>query len=502
MPKQQSEPLLAVLPFDNLSSDPEMQFFSDGVSEDIIQRLANGAKLRVIGRTSSFQFRGDRKAEVARALNCSHVLDGSIRRAGSRVRVAAHLAESSSKTTIWSDRFDRGLEDIFAIQDEISESIAASLNRTFSPAPTQSVDPAVYDLYLRGNVQTTEPEALRAAIALLEEVTRRAPHFAPGWGKTAELRAWMLYYSSFADRRAMAARARHELERALALVPDLPSALIARAALLPPWGSFMEGEEADLPLQTCSGDAATMGLSALFPESVGRMRESLARSRRGFELDALNAYSCHMLGKTLWFNGQFAQARAQFQDNLARWPDLKVSANNLIMLCADLGDWNAVDALLAPERLAKFPLQEFETSAKLYVASKRHRSPQVQNEFVKHMQDDFRQNGYADTTALTFAAHFGAIDEAYDIAAKARLRPAGDGRDAMGYDAYRTYIMFHAAWPELRSDPRFITLCARLGLVEYWLSTRKWPDCADTVPYDFRAECETHRDHPKDTFPL
>lgn len=95
-----SEPVLAVLPFDNLSSDPEMQFFSDGVSEEIIQRLARGANLKVIGRTSSFQFRSERKAEAARALNCSHVLDGSIRRAAGRVRISAHLVEASSRTTM------------------------------------------------------------------------------------------------------------------------------------------------------------------------------------------------------------------------------------------------------------------------------------------------------------------------------------------------------------------------------------------------------------------
>ena len=96
-----TEPVLAVLAFDNLSSDPEMQFFSDGVSEEIIQRLSRGAKLKVIGRTSSFQFRGERKAEAAQSLHCSHVLDGSIRRAAGRVRISAHLVEASSRTTLW-----------------------------------------------------------------------------------------------------------------------------------------------------------------------------------------------------------------------------------------------------------------------------------------------------------------------------------------------------------------------------------------------------------------
>ena len=105
--------MIAVLAFDNLSNEPEMQFFSDGVSEEIIQRLARGTQLRVISRTSSFQFRGERKAEAAQRLNCAYVLDGSIRRAAGQVRISAHLMEAASGTTLWSDRYDRALEGIF-----------------------------------------------------------------------------------------------------------------------------------------------------------------------------------------------------------------------------------------------------------------------------------------------------------------------------------------------------------------------------------------------------
>jgi len=123
-----AEPVLAVLAFDNLSSDPEMQFFSDGVSEEIIRRLSRGSRLRVIGRTSSFQFRGERKAQAAKSLRCSHVLDGSIRRVAQRVRTSAHLVEAPSGMTLWSDRYDRSLEDIFAVEDEISQNIAQALD--------------------------------------------------------------------------------------------------------------------------------------------------------------------------------------------------------------------------------------------------------------------------------------------------------------------------------------------------------------------------------------
>ena len=142
LPSTSAETLLAVLPFDNLSDDKEMQFFSDGVSEEIIQRLARGSALKVIGRTTSFQFRGAAKGDAARALKCSHVLDGSVRRAGARVRVAAHLVETASQVTLWSDRFDRGLEDTFAVQDEISEGIAAALHQTLRPRWPSSSTPA------------------------------------------------------------------------------------------------------------------------------------------------------------------------------------------------------------------------------------------------------------------------------------------------------------------------------------------------------------------------
>jgi TolB-like protein len=203
-PAVSGEPLIAVLAFDNLSSDGEMQFFSDGISEEIIQHLSRGAKLRVIGRTSSFEFRGERKADAARSLACTHVLDGSIRRAGDRVRITAHLVEASSRTTLWTDRYDRGLADIFAVQDEISESIAAALDRAFASTAAPAIEPAVYDAYLRARPASFAPDELRRHIDALEDVTRRAPAFGEAWGRLAYLRAWWHFYQPFADRPAIA----------------------------------------------------------------------------------------------------------------------------------------------------------------------------------------------------------------------------------------------------------------------------------------------------------
>lgn len=126
----------------------------------------------MIGRTSGFQFRGEHKAQAAHSLDCSHVLDGSVRRAGARVRISPHLVEAKSQTTLWSDRYDRGLEDIFAVQDEISESIAGALHRAFSGVSTAAVDPAVYDLYLRASPKSYAPDEMRVSVGLLEAVDR------------------------------------------------------------------------------------------------------------------------------------------------------------------------------------------------------------------------------------------------------------------------------------------------------------------------------------------
>jgi len=238
-----TEPLLAVLAFDNLSADSEMQFFSDGVSEDIIQRLSRGATLKVVGRTSSFQFRGERKAEVAQVLNCTHVLDGSIRRAEDRVRINAHLVEASTRQTLWSDRYDRDLEDIFAVQDEIAESISKALHQAFSSGTTEAINPDVYDLYLRTSPKSYAPDELRSNVELLKIVTERAPGFAEAWGRLAYQRAFLCFYQPFPERAAITADVAKKAAHALEFDPYNFDALIARVFVVPPFGNFIEGRQ-------------------------------------------------------------------------------------------------------------------------------------------------------------------------------------------------------------------------------------------------------------------
>lgn len=496
-PDRPAEIILAVLPFDNLSTDPDMQFFSDGVSEEIIQRLSRGTGLKLIGRTSSFQFRGERKAEAGRVLNCSHVLDGSIRRAAGRARISAHLVESSSGTTLWSDRYDRGLEDVFAVQDDISEQIAGALNLAFSRFSSRVVDPAVYDLYLRASLKSYAPDELRAHIGLLEVATQRAPRFTEAWARLAYLRAWVRFYQPFADRAAAAAAVTREAERALSLDAQNVDALVAKLFVIAPFGRFVEADAALERIRQAPGMGDGKKYIGWYMRNFGHVRESVAQDERTYLSDPLDPMAANVVALARMAAGRVEDAVPLCEEVMARIPDMSFPFTILLRARAFLGDWAGVDELL---ELAKTrPLREFEEGL-AFIRTKRDPSPENISNWRRGLETHVSKTGWVDCSRLVYAAHLGLLEEAFVIAESAHLGPAGTGDDIMGPDGYRTSMLFQAGMPELRNDPRFVRLCARLGLVEYWTATGKWPDCAAEVPYDFRAECGKLQHVPKEVF--
>ena len=491
------ETVLAVLPFDNLSNDEEMRYFSDGVSEEIIQRLARGARLAVVGRTSSFQFRGERKAEAAMSLACSHLLDGAIRRAEGRVRISAHLVEASSGKTLWSDRYDRGLEDLFAVQDDIAESIAVALDQTFARPSTPSIDPAVYDLYLRASPQSYAPDELRTQIGLLEVVTERAPRFADAWARLAYLRAWLSFYQPFADRPANAERVALETQRALALDPQNTDALTGRLFVIPPFGRFLEGEAALNTLRRSPVSGHGRSYVSWYLRTTGRIRVSLDEAERAYRLDALDPMSANGVALARMAAGRVADAVPVFEALVARSPGLSFPVASLLRAHAFAGNWIEVDRLL--ERAGTRQLREFMDGLP-FIRAKREPTPANIAVWRDSVDAYVARTGGIDVSRLVYSAHLGLVEDAYRWADAARLGPSGTPDDIMGPDGYRTSLLFQHGLPELRNDPRFPRLCARLGLVEFWTATDHWPDCAGEVPYDLRAECARVKDLPKDEF--
>ncbi len=162
-----------------------MEFFSDGVADEIISLLLKHSKIKVIGRTSAFQFRGDRKGEAAQALGASHLLDGAVRCTKTALRVNAQLIDAGSGMVLWSERYEGARTDAFALEDEIAGKVAASLRRslTSTDRAAQAIDPAAHELYLRARqiwLMLSDIEEDQAEI-LLERCVALAPEFADGW---------------------------------------------------------------------------------------------------------------------------------------------------------------------------------------------------------------------------------------------------------------------------------------------------------------------------------
>ena len=427
-PSRSREPVLAVLPFDNLSDDREMQFFSDGVSEEIIQLLSRGARMKVIGRTSSFQFRGADKTarKVANELDCTHMLDGSIRRAGGRVRISAHLVDADSQTTVWSDRYDRGLEDIFAVQDEIAEDIASALDRTFTSFSTKPIDPSVYDLYLRASPRSYAPDELRTNVRLLEDATQRAPHFAAAWGRLAVLRAWLRFYQPFADRAASADLVTREAERALALDAQNVDAWLAQLFLTTPFGRFVDDVAIVERIRRAPGVGGGQIFVGWYFRNIGLVRESLEETERAYRLDVLNPMSANLVALARMAAGRVAEAvpglrgphGASARDEL---PGCEPAAGE--GLPRGLGGGRSVVGPRGEISVARVPGRYG-----VHPGQARPLRRRISRGIHSALETRFEKTGSVDVSRLVYAAHLGLVDEAYRTTETARLGPTRNRR--------------------------------------------------------------------------
>jgi len=246
--KESSGASICVLPFVNMSGEPEQEYFSDGITEDIITDLSKVSALSVVARNTAFAFKGQNVdvKEVARTLGVSHVLEGSVRKAGSRVRITGQLIDGAKGDHVWADRYDRELTDIFAIQDEISKAIVDALRVKLLPTEKSAIEHRgttnvdAYNLYLMARQQWTSGNfghirRDEAIVRLCRQATLLDPQYADAWALMGlaqlELRFW-----HGKDEDALDSG-----ERALALNPNLPEAMCIQARYLEEEG---RGEEA------------------------------------------------------------------------------------------------------------------------------------------------------------------------------------------------------------------------------------------------------------------
>jgi TolB-like protein len=230
---------IAVLPFVNMSADAENEYFADGISEELLNVLVRVEDIGVASRTSSFAYKGREvsAATIARELGVNHILEGSVRKSGNRVRITAQLIDAVNDRHLWSDTYDRELDDIFAIQDEIANAIVAALRGTLGSerAVTVHADTAnldAYQLYLKGRELFNTRVRLDESVRLFEQAVALDPEFARGWEGLAAASAvivdWTGSYPSI-DRQALIERSEQAAERALAIDPSLSMPWAARS---------------------------------------------------------------------------------------------------------------------------------------------------------------------------------------------------------------------------------------------------------------------------------
>lgn len=492
-------PTLAVLAFDNLSGDPDLTWFSDGVSVEILEAVARGAGVKIIGRGSSFQFRGASKAarQVGAALQATHVLDGAVRRAGARLRISAQLVECRYETTLWSQTFERGLTDIFDIQDEIAAAVAASLALVFSPARQADViDPAIYDLYLQarhplGGLAGSGNEAdHRRAIALLEEATARAPTFARAWADLAMRQAVCLRRFACDRRVEVHARAKEAAHTALRLDPALG---VAHQALsyLAPLGAYKDrGALHERALAAAPNDSEVITLAGQFYAEVGRLGDTLTCARRAFALDPLYWPAAHWYAGMLDVLGRHSEAAALWDAYLERWPDVEALIGEAIAGAANANDWDRFEMLVARACARGFESPEHVA----FIAYQRNRRFQSAAYLEAHrirVKAQFEADGRVALRDLTRLHALGAAEEAWNYIEHASFAHMFAPEITPSASLWAPAILFVASNGAMMADPRFVALCAKVGLVAYWLATEQWPDCAEPgrLPYDFKAAC-------------
>jgi len=319
---------VAVLPFVNMSGDPKNDYFSDGITEEILDALAQLPNLKVAARTSAFAFKG--KAEdlrkVGEVLDVATVLEGSVQQSGDEVRITAQLIDTRSGYHLWSEKYDRKLTSIFAVEDEISKAITDKLKVQLAGAGGQSlvaqktIDPLAHDFYLRG-LTLLAARSVKEAAEAFQQAVAIDPGYAQGWAALAEAEALLPAYT-LTPAQASYARSLDAARHALALDPDTASAYVARGMV---YGNQMRWADADSALQRAlalaPGDAEAMDQYAQFLNAVGQLEPALAEIDRALQRDPLSGVSGSVRAHLLLALHHNDAALQQIESTLSAHPD-------------------------------------------------------------------------------------------------------------------------------------------------------------------------------------
>ena len=452
---------IAVLPLIDESGEKDQQYFSDGLSEDLITALSQFAGLKVIGRNSSFQFRDSKlpSAALGQALGVAHLLEGSVRRAGDVVRVSATVVHAADGSTLWSQHYDRPYKDLFALQDDMTQSVADALRAELLDSgcavvqsdhpPSGSID--AWNAYSRGRFHEVMINAddARTAIGFYEQAIALDPRYARAYASLAV--AWTSLGGTFLsgdELRQAYAKARVAVEQALRLDPDVAVAHVARGLLLQ-WADFdWTGAEAEFrrAVELAPADGPSRFNLGRMQGTLGHAEQAIAMLRQTITIDPRNGAAWSWLGWELAAVGQLEEAEQAARKAVAFVPGSPFIAAGLVII----------------------QIQRGETGAALISAQ------QIRPDIWRDI-------------ALTFATQGGDDHAAADAALKSLIEKSADGSAYQIAEIYglrkdpdSMFMWLDRAWDtrdsgigrlltdpfilRYRNDPRFAAFCRKVGL--------------------------------------
>ncbi len=455
---------IAVLPFVNMSPDPDNEFFADGISEELLNILAGIDGLKVASRTSAFSFKGKDTSipEIARLLDVHHVLEGSVRKQGNRVKITAQLIEAGSDAHLWTQTYQRDLDDIFLVQEEIAIAITTALRDILGTrevkvdAPT--ADMAAYQRYLHGRSRFFQRFELDEAIDDLRFAVERDPDFAEAWAFLAGT-YWLIGYTSYAseqDRPEMARLAGPAADRAMALKPDMPIAQALKGRLI---------IDSDAPNRVAEGialmqRAVTLSTSDTTPRlwlaliwlELGEIDRALPLLQSARRQDPLVGINPGALGLALAIEGRRAEAvplvlQAVELDGLAVW------ATSLAIDAVHAGDRAGAAELVAamlPLFSERFALDRSRATGLLEALP----NPALEQEYLKAQ---LASNVISDVFVFGPSLMFDRGAEAFE-----RVQSTRAHSWAISWSAWLPAMRW------LREDPRYFRWMQTRGRIEYW----------------------------------
>jgi TolB-like protein/Tfp pilus assembly protein PilF len=356
---------IAVLPFMNLSGDKDQQYFSEGLTEEILNSLTDIEGLQVSGRTSAFSFQGKDTdlATIARKLNVGAILQGSVRRSGHTVRITAQLINTVTGFDVWSKSYDRNLGDVLKLQTDIATAVANALKVELLGDISARIElggthnPAALDAYLRASkiFQAIDDPTkdFPAAIAEYSEAIRLDPNYALAFADRSRARAEYVAGATAGPAvREGFAKAEADARRAIALAPGLANAHLALAAVLD-WGTLdfeQASEEYDRALALAPGDAEVLRVSGYFAADMGHFDAAIAAIRRALVLDPISPDGRANLGYVLYAARRYGESAAAYADALSLNPGFKIGYSDRGLALLGLGDLQGARASCEVQR--------------------------------------------------------------------------------------------------------------------------------------------------------